>query len=275
MKHERVLITVKTYPTLSASHIELVCTAGLREDGSWVRIYPIPFRLLDEASQFPKWTWVELPLVRRTKDKRPESFSPSDRENIKVQNVITTADNWRERRRLLFKKEPAWTNLSELIDKGKDNSLSLAVFKPKRLLGLEIEPAQGEWDEKKLAAVEAQLRQGDLLEANSVRENFKPANRVPYNFYYRFQDDTGRKSRLRILDWEIGMLYWKCRKGAKSDEEALDKVRQRYESEFFQKDLHLILGTTLEWHDRAPNPWVVIGVIPFPHEVQPDLFSDI
>lgn len=42
MPRERILITVKTYPTLSASYGELVCTAGLREDGSWIRIYPVP-----------------------------------------------------------------------------------------------------------------------------------------------------------------------------------------------------------------------------------------
>ena len=47
MGREKVLITVKTYPTLSRKHGELVCTAGVREDGSWVRLYPIPFRLLD------------------------------------------------------------------------------------------------------------------------------------------------------------------------------------------------------------------------------------
>jgi hypothetical protein len=30
-----VLITVKTYPTISVKYDELVCTAGFREDGSW------------------------------------------------------------------------------------------------------------------------------------------------------------------------------------------------------------------------------------------------
>jgi hypothetical protein len=34
----KVLITVKTYPTISVKYDELVCTAGFREDGSWVRI---------------------------------------------------------------------------------------------------------------------------------------------------------------------------------------------------------------------------------------------
>ena len=36
MGREKVLITVKTYLTLSRKHDELLCTAGVREDGSWV-----------------------------------------------------------------------------------------------------------------------------------------------------------------------------------------------------------------------------------------------
>lgn len=40
----KVLITVKTYPNLSTKYEELVCTAGFREDGTWIRIYPVQFR---------------------------------------------------------------------------------------------------------------------------------------------------------------------------------------------------------------------------------------
>ena len=46
MAKEKVLIAVKTYPVISESYTELACTAGFREDGSWIRLYPIPFRLL-------------------------------------------------------------------------------------------------------------------------------------------------------------------------------------------------------------------------------------
>ena len=56
MSKDRVLITVKTYPTLSRRYGETVCTAGVREDGSWVRIYPVPFRRLDEASNIANST---------------------------------------------------------------------------------------------------------------------------------------------------------------------------------------------------------------------------
>ena len=48
----KVFITVKTYPTLSKKYNELVCTAGILDDGSWVRIYPLPFRKLDYENSF-------------------------------------------------------------------------------------------------------------------------------------------------------------------------------------------------------------------------------
>ena len=60
MAVERVLVTVKTYPCLSQKYDELVCTAGLREDGSWIRIYPVPFRKLNPYSQYKKYDWIEV-----------------------------------------------------------------------------------------------------------------------------------------------------------------------------------------------------------------------
>jgi hypothetical protein len=41
MERKRIYITVKTYPTLSEKYDELVCTAGISEDGSWK--YPLDF----------------------------------------------------------------------------------------------------------------------------------------------------------------------------------------------------------------------------------------
>lgn len=42
MPRKKVLITVTTYLLPSRSYEELVCTAGILEDGSWIRIYPVP-----------------------------------------------------------------------------------------------------------------------------------------------------------------------------------------------------------------------------------------
>jgi len=78
MGRERILVTVKTYPTLSRKYGETVCTAGVREDGSWVRIYPVPFRRLEDTQQYSKFDWLECDLHPSTKDPRPETFHPSD-----------------------------------------------------------------------------------------------------------------------------------------------------------------------------------------------------
>jgi len=84
MAKERILITVKTYPTLSRKYGETVCTAGVRADGSWVRLYPVPFRRLEEKEQYRKFDWIELDLVRQASDCRPESYRPRDPKAIEV-----------------------------------------------------------------------------------------------------------------------------------------------------------------------------------------------
>lgn len=72
MAVKKVLITVTTYPLPSRSYDELVCTAGVLEDGSWIRIYPVPLSFLTDQKisgglrSGVKYTWVELELKKRT-----------------------------------------------------------------------------------------------------------------------------------------------------------------------------------------------------------------
>src|SRR5471030_2514646 len=106
MLRKKVLITVTTYPLPSRSYDELVCTAGVLEDGSWIRIYPIPFKFLtglrqDGKISSYKYTWIELDLVKRSDDFRPESHSPAhyDFSDINVLDSISTKGNgWTTRK---------------------------------------------------------------------------------------------------------------------------------------------------------------------------------
>jgi hypothetical protein len=98
MALERILITVKTYPTLSAKYGELVCTAGLRENGSWIRIYPVPFRSLEEYQKFEKYRIIEAQVIRNPKDPRPESHKVNFESLALTETKLSTADGWRERR---------------------------------------------------------------------------------------------------------------------------------------------------------------------------------
>ena len=274
MAKERILITVKTYPTLSATYGETVCTAGIREDGSWVRLYPVPFRRLDEKQQYKKYDWIECRLQRNQKDTRPESFRPLDpAELIPVAHMYTT-DEWRERRQLILNTAKVYTSLEELIAGAKVNRMSLAVFKPAKILDFVWEEEDREWNADKLRQMRNMYKQMDIFEDNAWRETFRIIPKLPYSFSYRFEDVNGRESKLQILDWEVGALFWNCMESCHNHEKlALDKVRKKYLDEFLTKDLHLFLGTTQQFHFVAPNPWVVIGVFPVPHKMQDDLFS--
>ena len=42
--------------------------------------------------------------------------------------------------------------------------------------------------------------------------------KLPFKFYYRFKDDSGKSSRLMIEDWKIGALYWNCLKAAEGNQ---------------------------------------------------------
>jgi hypothetical protein len=275
MARKRVLITVTTYPLPSRSYDELVCTAGILENGDWIRIYPVPLSFLIDLKgsgkvKNVKYTWIELDLNRRVDDFRPESHSPVnyDFKDIVVGETINTDGNWSIRKELCLKK--IYTNKTQLLEDSKDpKNVSLVTFKPSKMIGMEIEEDEREWkDEWK------ELRkQGNLFDTLKPIETLIP--KLPYKFFYRFTDDEGVESKLMIEDWEIGALYWNCLKKADGDENiALKKVREQYEDNFIKTiDLYLFLGTTKEWHRRrANNPFVIIGVFYPKKELQYKLF---
>jgi hypothetical protein len=275
MARKKVLISVTTYPLPSRSYDELVCTAGVLETGEWIRIYPVPLSFLLDLKgsgkvNNVKYTWIELELNKRTDDFRPESFSPGhyDFRDLALHNRLDTEGNWQLRKDFCLQR--VYTNLTQLIEDSKEpKNVSLATFKPTEIKGFEIEEDDREWkDEWKEIR-----KQGDLFATEKSPEILIP--KLPYKFFYRFTDDSGKSSRLMIEDWEIGALYWNCLKSAEGNEKiALEKVREQYEQNFIKnKDIYLFLGTTKEWHmRRAKNPFVIIGVFYPKKETQTKLF---
>ena len=273
MKKQRILVTVKTYPTLSRKYGETVCTAGIREDGSWVRIYPVPFRRLDEGEQYRKFDWIECRLEQRTSDPRPESYLPVDPSELSPVGHLDTRDNWRERRQIILHRARVYDRLDGLISDAGEFGTSLAVFKPTELSDFTWEHEDPYWDEAKLRQMREDHSQRDLFDEDVWRRTFRVVDKLPYSFSYRFRDAAGKQSELQILDWEIGALYWNClRRSSGRIEEALDKVRAKYLDRLRKTDLHLFLGTTQRWHGVAANPFVIVGVFPTPYDPQLELF---
>jgi hypothetical protein len=274
-KRERVLITVKTYPTLSGKYDELVCTAGFREDGSWVRIYPIPFRKKSYDEQYSKYDWIEIDLVKNTSDFRPESYRPYSHDSqIKILDHIGTGKkrDWAARKAIVL--QHVYADLAVLISEAKDKEkcTSLAVFKPTKILDFTVETVERRWDKKKIDKLKANRDQTTLFE--NPEDPFEVVDKLPYKFRYVFEDSNGTISRMMIEDWEIGQLYWNTLRRHEGDEEvAIEDVRNKYFDDFAKtKDLYFYLGTTQVHHYTARNPFVIIGTFHPPKTVQTSLF---
>ncbi len=275
MPIERILITVKTYPTLSAKYGELVCTAGLRQDGSWIRIYPVPFRQLEAYQKFPKYSFIEAEVIRNTRDARPESHKVNTDTLNLTREVLSTDDHWRERRQWILSRGTVHTNLTELVEWNKKGVLSIATFKPTKIIDFKAEADKPEWGDEKLAAVDALASQGDLFSEWKGADLATLIRKLPWKFSYTIEDDAGKRSTMMIEDWEIGELYWNCLKNSNSPTEGVEKVRQKYLTEFTTKDLYLYLGTTRKYDRWASNPFVIIGVFypPIQQQRELDLFG--
>tara|TARA_R110000868_G_scaffold410732_2_gene700044 strand:- start:248 stop:1063 length:816 start_codon:yes stop_codon:yes gene_type:complete len=258
MPVKKILITVTTYPLPSRSYDELVCTAGILEDGSWIRIYPVPLSFLKDLKKdtgFKKYTWIELDVKSRTDDFRPESHSPNNYD-IKILDTLDTKNYWRERKKFCLNN--IYTNKGKLIDDSqKPKNISLATFKPSKIIDFVIEEDSKEWKDE---WVELRKQTDLFAEIESDPEKLIP--KIPYKFYYVFEDDEGASSKLMIEDWEVFELYKNCFNRTLNQKKAIELVKKKYYDEFINKnDIYLFLGTTMQWHRRrATNPFVIIGV---------------
>lgn len=267
----KVLITVKTYPAISKKYDELVCTAGFREDGRWIRIYPIQFRKKNYDQQYSKYEWIELDLVKNIRDPRPESYRPVSHDtpiNVKG-NIPPDGDCWKERRKVVLNK--VYTNINQLITEAKDKNIctSLAVFKPTKIIDFVWEEIEREWSKDKLAILQ-QLK----LFTSSRDEKFQVVKKLPFKFSYKFEDDEGIPRKIMIEDWETGQLYWNCllRHNGNEQDACLD-VRKKYFDDFAKtKDLYFFLGTTQVHHFKGRNPFLIIGTFHPKFESQLSLF---
>jgi hypothetical protein len=259
---EDVLMLVKTYPTPSATYGELVCTAGIRlSDGAWVRIYPYPFRLLNEDKRFNKGNVLRLPIVKAANDRRPESYKIANIYDIKVLDFFDTRDNWK--RRMDYIEPTALMSVealkvgmfpdSDVEDERWGSSIS-PIRVQSNSARLRWEKTNG-WSESQLVKLRKaeDFVKDNLFLDDEIKASFRTLARVPYEFRLRYLDIGGAEYEHLILDWEIPQLYFNVRRNETSDEAALEKVRLKIEESIFalENDVYLIIGNI---HHRFRNP---------------------
>ena len=261
----RVFITVMTYPHPSETHQELVCTAGITENGEWVRLYPIDYRYRPKDQQFRKYQWIEIGLYDQgaKNDNRRESRNP-DLQSIRlIGDPISPKDGWRARREIIGRM-PLNTRI-QLEALYESDRVSLGVVRPTEILDLKVEPTEREWKPQ----WQATLNQFSLFSGPPKR-----LEKLPYKFSYVFRcEDTGDKPHTAMIeDWELGVLYRKEVERLGDEQAAVANVRKKFFDEMCHpsRDTRFFMGTTFPF-----NSWVVIGVFWPPLGTQRSLFETV
>ncbi|MBC9929549.1 hypothetical protein [Chitinophaga qingshengii] len=259
-----VLITVKSYPTVSSHYDEQISIAGFTKDGSFIRIYPIPFSKKNYDEQYQLYSWMKFDLVRHTRDFRLESFRPVADTPVMVTGHLGTDDHWAERKAVVLKT--VYKDMSTLIVEAKHEAFytSLAVFKPLRILDFIVEETDREWDSKRIAQLEEEKNSGRFVE--QAEDPFSVMKKLPYKFSYRFIDSKNEEFTLPVEDWQLASLYWKSvKKNSTPQQElkAVHEIRKKYLFEYAKhSDLHFFLGTTQQVHASSKQPFTIAGLFP-------------
>ena len=267
---KKILIAVKTYPLPSTKYTETVCTAGFDKDGNWIRIYPIPFRLLYGPQQYKKYDWIEGPVRKNTQDPRLESHKIIYKE-IKVVGELSTADNWKARKEIVL-KNGFRTDLTALIKEAKETNISLATYKPKQVINFIWKKSDEDYSEKALKDWEESGKQLSLFQdENDAKLDFKLVKKIPYKFSYVFEDADGTKRTVMIEDWEVGAAYFNFQEKYRDTSLVLEKMRDKFLTQMLKKDLYFFLGTTRKFHKMGKNPFIIIGLFYPPVDNEPSL----
>jgi hypothetical protein len=124
-RQARILILCKTS-----------CVAGMEDDGRLIRLFPVPFRLVDGDKQFKKWQWVTARIDKAPNDRRPENHKVFVDTIVCDGDPLSTSRGWRARRDQL-RKIPIFDDLAALGAARTSRGVTLGLLRPSRTLGLE------------------------------------------------------------------------------------------------------------------------------------------
>jgi hypothetical protein len=242
----KILIVAKTYPVLSVKYKELVCTGGVRENGSFVRLYPIDFRYRPYWEWYKKYQWIKVDIEKNPKDPRPESFRPISR-ITPLGPPLSTKNAWAERKKYVMAQ--GVTTMCKLRREGQ-NVCSFGIIRPREVLDLKIQRDSESWNPRTLTK---------LSQLNLFGPQQKQLEKIPYKFRYVFycEDPKCKGHKESIIDWEVGRLFLRLRNTHQSEEIAIEKVKDKLLTDLCSDryDMHFFVSTILQY-----GSWVVVGL---------------
>ena len=225
---ERILITVKTYPTISRANTETVCTGGINEQGQWRRLHPVPFRYLDEPQQYRVFDIVEAKLGPG-QDSRPESRRP----DIPTLRVKGHLDEWDARCQ--------WVNptIEPSMSSMKEKGRTLAPVQVAEIVEFLAEKSAGDWTPKQKAMLQQEL----------LFDPRKPLEKIPWDFRLRWKDGDGQEYNFLFISWEVCQTW---RSYSRDYADPIKVMREKWMNDLLSKDrqVSLFIGNMARFQDN-------------------------
>jgi hypothetical protein len=229
----------------------------MEEDGHLIRLFPVPFRLVDDDKQFKKWQWISARINKASNDHRLESHK------VFVDTIICDGDplsprlGWQARRDQLNNIR-IFSSFAALDAARASQGITLGLLRPSRILGLDIKPAdKPDWTQEEKDKLVQHERQSGLFDETDAKR-IATLKKIPYDFHYRYECIIGGEAhehRHKIADWEAGALYWKCRFKYRNGWET--PFRTKLERDLPNADLVFLMGTI----HRFPEQWLIVSLI--------------
>jgi hypothetical protein len=247
---KKILVTVKAYPNPSKKYGETTCCAGVDlSNFQLIRLYPIPYRDLDNNQKFKKYSIIDVECSLPKNDNRPESFHV----NADSINVIEYLDpekgTWEKRKKIVLKVPVK--SMCQVYKDAEENNVSLALIKP--------ENVTFEWAKKSLS--DQKTREACYAQLNLFNKEKKPIEKIPLDFYYKFKCANTNECpshKLPIIDWELRQSYRKWQ-GQYSDEKTLlEMIEKKWLdiSNTEKKDVYFYVGNM----NHLRKTFMVLGV---------------
>lgn len=175
----------------------------------------MPFRLIGDEQQFKKWQWI---TARIESHKIYVDTITCDPEPLPVGK-----SGWPIRRQWLD-KIPIFADFGKIKRNRQANGDTLALLRPSRITRLEIKKAIPlTWTDNEKAKLLQTQQQRYLFDAVEEGCNLKLLKKIPFDFYYHYECEVNGETfsyRHKLVDWEIGALYWNVQRAQGKDWEA-------------------------------------------------------
>ncbi len=219
------IVLIKAAPAIGQKHGETVCCAGIDAYGNWHRMYPLSFRLLDDAKRFRRWDKVKYEWRRPSDDDRLES------RHIHSQS-LEISGRMKSSERVAFLDNQITTSLNAEFDAGRSLALlrlSIKSFVVKAKDKAELAKQQRE--------IELYHSQSDMFaDTPSI-----PREACPFEFQYKYSTDDGDRTGT-CQDWETEATFFKWR-NEYGEADGISRMKVQFGEVLPQRGLYFAMGT--------------------------------